>query len=306
MSEHKNSERPFPLLDETIKKARRHRSAFRKAPPRREQLEQLYSLVDKLHFLVAPDPDGEKPLPDGRTRLPLGDLLMTNLAYRRFQDLNGGTRAANVQRQYDAIKAHYDLWTDPRQLKEMGVHEGIIDMLNLVPNPRDRSKLLVDLLQRDIDLLDQEPLARPGGPRRDWTWHEAQALGEQLHEWRRQMSIPSKVRSDLPPASSKLESEKRISERGPIRRHSSTKSLQELYEALFAERRAIKFETFDYYGAGTEFLRLRRQEQTPLGVLTLTACIMAARKIAAGRTVYEMDAEIFRAVYWHLRDKLKL
>lgn len=306
MSDPQNSERPFPLLDETIKKARRHRSAFRKARPRREQLEQLYSLVDKLHFLVAPDPDGEKPLPDGRTPLPLDDLLMTNLAYRSFQDLNGGTRAVNVQRQYDAIKAHYDLWTDPRKLKEMGVHEAIIDMLKLVPDPKDRSKLLVELLQRDIYLLDQQPLERPDGPNRNWTWHEAQALGEQLHLLRRQMSIPSKVRSDLPSASSKLESEKRIEARRPIRIHSSTKSFQELYEALLVKRRAIKFETFDYYGAGTEFPKLRRQEQTPLGVLTLTACIVAARKIAAGRTVYEMDAEIFRAVYWHLRDSLTL
>jgi len=307
---------PFPDLVEAIKEARRHASAFQKAPLRREQLRQLYMLADKLRFLMASDPNGKKPLPDGRSPIPMDDLLVTKLAgpdfdplRPRFDDATGpehhdDERAANLQRHNETIKAHYDLWTDPRKLKELGLDAATIDMLRTKNNATERTKLLFDLVEREIDLLEPDPLELPNGLQ--WEeglmWANVLELNEKLAKSAGRTPIPSTVSNSIPPATAKLESEKRIAERRPQRITRATKPIKKLYEALQGEAASISRQSFSYYGAAAEFDRLAGSAQSQDGVMALTACIVAARKVNRGRAVYEQDQEIFRAVLQHIRD----
>lgn len=309
---------PFPDLVETIKEARRHASAFQKAPLRREQLQQLYRLRDHLHFLIVSDPDGKKPLPDGRSPLPLNDLIMTKLASPDFSmqkvrhriaagrpEMDEAERAGHEQRHYDTIAEYYDDWTSPKKLKEMGLDAATIDMLKTGNSPLQRAKLLAELVEREIVLLDQKPWKRPDGLERldELELDEARALDEELRVSLPNLSIPSTVSSSIPPATARLESEKRIAERRPQRIKRATDPIEKLYKALMDEGASISRQAFSYYGAAEEFDRLPGTGQSKEGVITLTACIIAARKTSKGRiAAYEQDAEIFRAVLRHIRE----
>lgn len=308
---------PLPDLVETIKEARRHASAFRGAPKRTKQLQQLYNLLDHLHFLVAADPDGRRPLPDGRSPMSLSELILTKLASPDFSmqkvrdriaagrpKMDDAERTAHEQRHYAVVATHYDYWTDPKWLADMGMDAATIDMLKTVNDPKDRTKLLVELIRRDADLLDQEPWKRPDGLERlhELKWYEAVALNEKLSQSLGQMSIPSTVRKRVPPASAKLKSEERITARRPGRIKRATAPLERLYKALFENVALISEQAFTYYGAKAEFDRLPGMAQSKEGVITLTACIVAARKVSRGLAVYDQDPELFRAVHRHLRD----
>lgn len=317
MSEHMNDfDPPFPDLVDEIKEARRHASAFQKAPLRRQQLQQLYRLADRLRFLLASDPDGRKPLPDGKSPMPMDDLLLTILAAPGYDPLRpridsktgnkvkAHEHATNVQRHHDTIKDHYDLWTNSRKLKELGLHAAIIDMLKTSNNRTQRTELLYDLIQREIDLLEPDPLELPNGLQ----WEKGLMLAhvlelnEKLATSAGRTPIPSTVSKSIPPASAKLESETRIAKRRPRRITLATWAIKRLYEDLLQQSTSINKRAFTYYGARVAFDRLGGMEQSKEGAITLTACIVAARKVSKGRAVYEQDLEVFRAVHRHIRD----
>src|SRR5690606_23623428 len=117
----------------------------------------------------------------------------------------------------DTIKDHYDLWTNARKLKELGLHAAIIDMLKTSNNRMQRTKLLYDLIQREIDLLEPDPLKLPKGLQ----WKEGLMLAnvlelnEKLSTSVGASSISSRVKANIPPNTLKLESEKRIAKRRP-------------------------------------------------------------------------------------------
>lgn len=309
---------PFPDLVDTIKEARRHAKAFQKAPLRREQLQQLYTLLEHLFFLVVSDPDGKKPLPDGRSPMSLSDLILTKLTSPDFSmtkvrdriaagrpKMGDAERAGHVQRHLDVVKAHYDYWTDPKWLAEKGMDAATIDMLNTGNNPIQRTKLLVELVKNDIKLLEQEPWERPDGLERldELGLDKARALDDELRVSLPNLSIPSTVRRNIPPATAKLKSETRIAERRPQRIKRATDPIKELYKALLVEPASSKRQSFAYYGAAAEFDGLKNTAKTQDLVVALTACIIAARKTGKGRiAAYEQDAEIFRAVLRHVRD----
>lgn len=319
MSEPKNDLKPpFPDLVDIIKEARRHAKAFQKAPLRRDQLQQLYNLLDHLFFLIVADPDGRKPLPDGRSPMSLSDLILTKLASPDFSmqkvrdriaagrpKMTPAEQAGHEQRHLDVIKAHYDCWTDPRWLAEKGMDAATIDMLKTGNSPIQRTELLVELVKNDIKLLEQEPWERPDGLERlhELEWYEARALDDELRISLPNLSIPSTVRRDIPPATAKLTSEKRIAERRPQRIKRATDPIKELYKALLEETKSCKRQSFAYYGAAAEFDELEVTAKTEDVVVALTACIVAARKTGKGRiAAYEQDAEIFRAVLRHIRE----
>lgn len=308
---------PFPDLVETIKEARRHASAFRSAQKRREQLQQLYTLLDHMFFLIVPDPDGEKPLPDGRSPMSLSDLLLTKLASPDFSmdkvrdriaagrpSMDDTEKAGHVQRHLDLVSTHYDHWTDPKWLAQMGMDAGTIDMLKTGNSPLERTKLLVELVRRDIDLLEQEPWKRPDGVERlhELKWYEARALGDELRVSLPNLVIPSTVRKNLPPASAKLESEKRMAKRRPERVQRAGKPIKLLYKALLQTPASINEHAFAYYGAQAEFDRIEDKASPKDRAIMLTACIVAASKVSKGRAVYQQDAEVFRAVLRLVRD----
>ncbi|MFD1253158.1 hypothetical protein DEVEQU_01016 [Devosia equisanguinis] len=319
MSDPKTDPKPpfFDLVD-TIKEARRHAKAFQKAALRREQLQQLYTLLDHLRFLIVSDPEGKKPLPDGRSPMSLSDLILTKLASPDFSmqkvrdriaagrpKMGDAERAGHEQRHLDVVKAHYDYWTDPKWLAEMGMDAATIDMLKTGNSPIQRTKLLVELVKNDIKLLEQEPWQRPDGLERlhELKWYEARALDDELRISLPNLSIPSTVRRNIPPATAKLNSEKRIAERLPQRVERATDPVRELHNALLEEGASNKRQSFAYYGAAAEFDGLEVNAKIEDVVITLTACIVAARKTGKGRIAsYEQDAEIFRAVLRHIRE----
>lgn len=318
MSEPKNDPKPpFPDLVDTIKEARRHAKAFQKAPLRREQLQQLYTLLDHLFFLIVADPNEKAPLLDGRSPMSLSDLILTKLAGPDFSmtkvrdriaagrpEMTAAERASHEQRHLDVVRAHYDYWTDPKWLAEKGMDAATIDMLKTGNSPSQRTALLVELVKHDIKLLEQEPWERPDGLDRlhELKWHEARALDDELRISLPNPSIPSTVRSNIPPATAKLKSEKRIADRRPQRIKRATDPIKKLYNALLAEAATHKRQSFAYYGAAAEFDRLEVNAKIEDVVATLTACIVAARKTGKGRiAAYEQDADIYRAVLGHIR-----
>lgn len=308
---------PFPDLVETIKEARRHASAFRSAPKRREQLQQLYTLLSHMFFLIVPDPDGEKPLPDGRSPMSLSDLILTKLASPDFSmdkvrdriaagrpSMGDAEKAGHLQRHLDVVSTYYDYWTDPKWLAQIGMDAGTIDMLKSGNSPLERTKLLIELVRRDIDLLEQEPWKRPDRVERlhELKWYEARALDDEMRLSLPNLVIPSTVRKNLPPASAKLESEKRIAKRRPERLQRATKPIKLLYKALLENPASITEHAFAYYGATAEFDRIDDAAKSKDRAIMLTACIVAARKVSRGRAVYQQDAEVFRAVLRFVRD----
>lgn len=306
---------PFADLIGVIKEARRHRSAFQKLPLRRERLRQLYTLLDHLFFLIAPDPDEEKPLPDGRSHMPVDDLLLTKLAgpdfdllRSRFQhptepENDGDGRIDNIERQNATIQAFYDLWTSPKRLKAMGFDASTIDMLNTKNTPNQRAETLHDLINREIDLLDPYPWKLANGLQHDdgLMWANVLDLNDRISTAYSKLPNLSSVRNDIAPNTKKMESEQRIIDRSAVRIDRATGAAQSLYRSLLKEVASINRGAFAYYGAANEFDQLRGPAQSQEGAIVLTACIVAARKKRGGRLEYEQDPDLFRTVLRHVR-----
>jgi hypothetical protein len=305
---------PFTDLMGVIKEARRHRNAFQKLPLRKERLRQLYWLRDQLHFLTVSNPEGTKPMADGRSPIPLDDLLLTKAAGPDFDPLrprnfhptkshhDDDERTANIERQYAIIRTHYDLWTNTQELKEIGFDASMIDMLNTENNPNQRSKLLFELIKREIDLLEPDPWILPEGLQYDkgLIWANVIELNEKISAAENTRPFLSAVRHDLAPNTEKLDSEKRIIDRSVTRLKLATGAANSLYMSLRKEI-VINRQAFDYYGAGHEFDQLRVPATSQEGVIVLTACIVAARKKRGGRLTYEQDSDLCRAVLRHVR-----
>ena len=311
MSEPKNDlNPPFSDLAGTIKEARRHRSVFQKAPLRSERLQQLYDLADELRSLMASNPVGEKPLPDGRSPMSKGDLLATILAGRDFDllrprldedtgsEVEDAEREANVRRHKETIKAQYDLWTSPKRLKELGFDASTIDMLNTENDAEQRAEMLHDLIEREIDLLEPPQWKLPKGLQHEdgLMWANVLDLNDKISAAYRKLPNLSTVRKDLAPNTKRLEGEQRIIDRRDGRIERANVAVKSLYKSLLKEVASINEQAFTYYGAKAEFDKLRGPAQSQEGVIVLTACIIAARKVGKGTTVYEQDLEIFREV----------